>query len=99
MESHCWCPIADDPQLTNPGRSTMGTIRRLVTKSAVVVGILLLSALASGQQASSIAGLVKDTSGAVLPGVTVEAASPALIEKVRTVVTEGQGRYSIGDLR
>src|SRR5262245_16681544 len=51
------------------------------------------------QQASGIAGLVRDTSGAVLPGVTVEAASPALIEKVRTVVTDGQGRYNITDLR
>ena len=42
---------------------------------------------------------MRDTSGAVLPGVTVEAASPALIEKVRTVVTDGEGRYNIVDLR
>jgi hypothetical protein len=42
---------------------------------------------------------VRDTSGAVLPGVTVEAASPALIEQVRSVLTDGQGRYSIVDLR
>ena len=42
---------------------------------------------------ASIAGNVKDTSGAVLPGVTVEAASPALIEKVRTAVTDGSGQY------
>ena len=40
-----------------------------------------------------------DTSGAVLPGVTVEAASPALIEKVRTAVTDGTGQYQIVDLR
>jgi hypothetical protein len=46
-----------------------------------------------------IVGVVKDTSGAVLPGVTVEAASPALIEKVRTVVTDGRGQYRIEDLR
>ena len=58
-----------------------------------------LPVTASAQQASGIAGLVRDTSGAVLPGVTVEAASPALIEKVRTVVTDGEGRYSIVDLR
>ena len=51
------------------------------------------------QQASSIAGTVRDASGAVLPGVTVEAASPALIQKVRVVVSEGEGRYSIVDLR
>ncbi len=48
---------------------------------------------------ASIAGVVKDTSGAVLPGVTVEAASPALIEKTRSVVTDGTGQYKIVDLR
>ena len=47
----------------------------------------------------SIAGTVKDTSGAVMPGVTVEAASPVLIEKVRTAVTDGNGRFQIIDLR
>ena len=46
-----------------------------------------------------IAGTVKDPSGAVLPGVVVEAASPALIEKVRTAVTDGTGQYRIEDLR
>ena len=46
-----------------------------------------------------ITGVVKDTSGAVLPGVTVEASSPALIEKVRSVVTDGTGQYRIVDLR
>src|SRR5262245_42106294 len=50
-------------------------------------------------QAGSIVGVVKDTSGAVLPGVTVEASSPELIEKVRTVVTDERGLYSIVDLR
>ncbi len=50
-------------------------------------------------QSGSIAGVVRDTSGAVLPGVTVEAASPALIEKVRSAVTNGQGQYAIVDLR
>jgi hypothetical protein len=48
---------------------------------------------------ASIQGVVRDTSGAVLPGVTVEAASPVLIEKVRTAVTDGNGRYQIVDLR
>ena len=48
---------------------------------------------------ASIAGVVRDPSGAVLPGVTVEAASPVLIEKVRTVVTDGRGQYRIVDLR
>jgi hypothetical protein len=67
--------------------------------SLVALTCVLLASSAWGQQASGIAGLVKDTSGAVLPGVTVEAASPALIEKVRTVVTDSQGRYNIVDLR
>ena len=48
---------------------------------------------------STIAGLVTDATGGVLPGVTVEAASPALIEKVRSVSTDGEGRYAIIDLR
>ena len=60
---------------------------------------LLLPMSASAQQATGTTGVVKDTSGAVLPGVTVEAASPALIEKVRAVATDGEGRYSIVDLR
>src|SRR5205823_2934701 len=47
----------------------------------------------------AFSGTVRDASGAVLPGVTVEAASPVLIEKVRSVVTDDQGRYTIVDLR
>jgi Carboxypeptidase regulatory-like domain len=50
-------------------------------------------------QASGIAGVVKDTTGAVMPGVVVEASSPALIERVRTVTTDSQGQYKIVDLR
>src|SRR5687767_15916620 len=48
---------------------------------------------------ASISGTVRDVSGAVLPGVTVEAASAALIEKVRTAVTDGTGQYAIENLR
>ena len=48
---------------------------------------------------ASIVGTVKDASGGVLPGVTVEAASPVLIEKVRTAVTDGSGQFRIVDLR
>jgi hypothetical protein len=62
-----------------------------------VTGLILRPESASAQ--STIAGLVTDATGGILPGVTVEAASPALIEKVRTAVTDGQGRYSIVDLR
>ena len=63
--------------------------------------LLLLPAGAGAQtsDAGVIAGVVRDSSGAVLPGVTVEAASPALIERVRTAVTDGQGLYRIVDLR
>jgi hypothetical protein len=50
-------------------------------------------------QSSSIAGVVTDSSGAVLPGVTVEASSPALIEGTRSVVSDGSGRYAIVELR
>ncbi|HWW84110.1 MAG TPA: carboxypeptidase regulatory-like domain-containing protein [Vicinamibacterales bacterium] len=56
-------------------------------------------ALAQTANTGTIAGEAKDTSGALLPGVTVEAASPALIEKVRTAVTDDQGKYRITDLR
>ena len=52
----------------------------------------------SAQATGVLAGLVKDSSGAVLPGVTIEASSPALIEKVRSVVSDGQGQYRIADL-
>jgi hypothetical protein len=58
---------------------------------------MLIHGMAYAQ--ASIGGVVRDASGAVLPGVTVEAASPALIEKVRTVVTDGAGLYNIIDLR
>jgi hypothetical protein len=63
---------------------------------AVVVGALF-PAFAFAQ--ASLAGVAKDTSGAVLPGVTVEASSPALIEKVRSVTTDTSGQYKIVDLR
>jgi hypothetical protein len=64
----------------------------LLTLACVVVPTVALAQ-------SAIAGTVKDTSGAVLPGVTVEASSPVLIEKVRSVVTNEQGQFTIVDLR
>jgi len=67
--------------------------------AVVVVSCLLWPAAVSAQQTSGIAGVVKDSSGGVLPGVTVEASSPALIEKVRTVTSDGEGRYNIVDLQ
>jgi hypothetical protein len=62
-----------------------------------VVCVVALPTLAAAQ--SQIAGTVKDESGGVLPGVTVEAASPALIEKTKSAVTDSNGRYTIVDLR
>ena len=59
----------------------------------------LVALLPSIAHAQALAGAVRDPSGAILPGVTVEAASPALIEKVRSVVTDGTGVYRIVDLR
>src|SRR5438309_8070722 len=83
-----------------PAVRRRGGMRARTFVGSVAIGLLLVAAAASAQQGSSgIAGVVRDASGAVLPGVTVEAASPALIERVRTVVTDGEGRYSIVDLR
>jgi len=73
-------------------------MRRVVS---VLAGVLLVCILAPSvvYAQASIAGVVKDASGAVLPGVTVEASSPALIEKVRSVTSDGSGQYRIVDLR
>ncbi|HLG55947.1 MAG TPA: TonB-dependent receptor [Vicinamibacterales bacterium] len=71
---------------------------RKLSIGCLLVGVLLLAPTAVLAQAS-ITGVARDSSGAVLPGVTVEAASPALIEKVRTAVTDGGGQYRIVDLR
>jgi len=64
----------------------------------LLLALVPASALAQGQT-GSIAGVVKDATGAVLPGVTVEVSSPALIEKTRTGVTDGEGAYKIINLR
>ena len=71
---------------------------RGVMKTALVF-LIALSTPALALAQASIAGVVRDPSGAVLPGVTVEASSPVLIEKVRTTVTDSNGRYEIVDLR
>ncbi len=66
-------------------------------KSLFILAVLLLPASVFAQ--ASLTGTVRDASGGVLPGVTVEASSPALIEKVRTAVTDDTGQYRIIDLR
>src|SRR5205809_8039717 len=76
------------------------TMRRLL-RAIVLLSVMSLPAAAGAQSVATggIAGVVRDTTAAVLPGVTVEVASPALIEKVRSVVTDAQGQYKIVDLR
>ena len=75
------------------------TVRNSSLSNLVMVVVLvLIPASVFAQSNSNIGGIVRDTSGAVLPGVTVEAASPALIEKVRTVVTDSAGRYQVINL-
>ncbi len=71
---------------------------RAAAKVVVVLAWVLLIPRAVFAQ-GSITGTVKDATGAVLPGVTVEASSPVLIEKVRSGVTDGSGLYRIVDLR
>src|SRR5688500_3252936 len=70
-----------------------GYVKRLALTAAFIV----LPRLALAQ--ATLTGTARGASGAVLPGVSVEAASPALIEKVKSAVTDGSGQYRIVDLR
>ena len=66
----------------------------------IPIGCLLVTLTASTVYAQgTLTGVVRDASGAVMPGVAVEAASPALIEKVRSTVSDSSGQYRIVDLR
>src|SRR5690349_22683695 len=76
----------------------MLSLSRRSSGALLVLSVLILLPSAAYAQAA-ITGVVKDASGGVLPGVTVEAASPALIEKVRSVSTDSTGQYRIVDLR
>jgi len=75
----------------------MVRLSKVTIIALVLLGLVPTTSFAQAQ--ASIAGVVKDASGAVLPGVTVEASSPVLIEKVRSVVTDPSGQYKIVDLR
>ena len=68
---------------------------RNLMKASLVAAMLLLPTVASAQ---SLAGTIRDASGGVLPGVTVEATSPALIERLRTTVSDGTGQYRLENL-
>src|SRR5437667_7507663 len=70
---------------------------RALKWAVMLLWSLMLPSAAHAQ--GSITGVIKDASGAVMPGVTVEVSSPALIEKTRTAVSDGRGQYRIVDLR
>src|SRR5688572_22270307 len=89
--SRRWLAATQKPPTTR--EVAMRTIVRCFLLFALVA---IIPRVAAAQ--ATLAGEVKDTTGAVLPGVTVEAASPALTEKVRTAVTDGTGRYRIESL-
>jgi len=73
-------------------------MRTAIRVAAVLFVLVAVPAATYAQQLGTIAGAVRDTSGAVMPGVTVEVASPALIEKVRAAVTDGSGQYTVINL-
>ena len=73
-------------------------LRQYVPVLLLALGLVSVPRVGAAQVLGTVAGTVSDPSGAVLPGVTVEASSPALIEKVRTAVTDGTGQYRIVNL-
>jgi hypothetical protein len=72
---------------------------RLVVRTILLVVASLVLMPAAARAQSVFTGTVKDSSAAVMPGVTVEAASPVLIEKVKSAITDENGQYRIVDLR
>src|SRR5678816_3661052 len=104
MRSRCASPssdvtsarqfLVDQSSQSVVDQSAGGTMRHALPKTmAICLWLALLPATAYAQ--ASITGIVKDSSGAVLPGVLVEASSPALIEKSRSTVTDASGQYQI----
>jgi hypothetical protein len=93
-----WCP-ANGENASEGGKAM--SLKSTASWVAVALLVLGVPGVVGAQSANTaaIAGVARDATGAVLPGVTVEAASPALIEKVRTAVTDAQGNYKIVDLR
>ena len=74
-------------------------MRRLLLLPTVLALLCVIGPVAaSAQTGTSISGVVRDESGGALPGVTVEASSPALIEKVRTAVSDERGLFRIVNL-
>ena len=73
-------------------------MRTSATAVLVLAGILACGCVAAAQTLGTVAGVVKDKSGAVLPGVAVRVASVGLVGRVRTTVTDGRGRYRVANL-
>src|SRR4051812_4582146 len=93
----CW---SESNRQTSRGKDCGMAREYLRTLKAAILAVGLLVLLPGAAHAqSSFTGVVKDTSGAVLPGVTVEVASPVLIEKTRSVITDTSGGFRIVDLR
>src|SRR5688500_4552441 len=82
----------------NTMTARLTSMARFVPAALVVAAWLGVFPVSASAQ-SAIAGVARDTTGAVLPGVTVEGTSPALIERARTAVTDAAGQYRIVDLR
>src|SRR5262245_44046735 len=87
---------ADSSTSSGPRRAIQAMSRSILIALALVLGV---SPALFTQATASSAGIVQEASGAVLPGVTLEASSPGLIEKVRTVITYAAGQYKIEQLR
>src|SRR5262245_59535121 len=85
-------------RITKSKKREGGNMSWRLVKVVFVLGCVLIPGIAAAQTAT-IAGVARDSSGAVLPGVTVEVASPALIEKTRSAVTDDAGQYRVVDLR
>ena len=75
------------------------SLRTVVIGAFFRAAVVLLAVPGIAFAQATLAGVVRDTSGGILPGVTVEAASPALIERTRSTTTDGNGQYQIVDLR
>src|SRR6267154_2622665 len=78
-------------------RQRMERVMRMLRRVVFLLSFLTILPSSAYAQAA-LAGVVKDASGLVLPGVTVEASSSSLIEKSRTAVTDGSGQYRIPQL-
>src|SRR5258706_8283258 len=80
-------------------RASMPASRSRFAAALAALAFLAVAPGVAHAQTSAITGTVKDSSGAVLPGVTVQASSPALIEKTRSAITDASGRYQIVQLK